>query len=61
MDKGFLIAEEEEGPSDNSREGHLSRTRDSHMQSDPHSSLHNREQLANEQRSGTFVSKIKIE
>ena len=46
--------EEEEEAWNSVREGHLSFARDSHMESEPHNSLHNRQQLPKAQTSDTF-------
>ena len=55
MEIGALMTVEEEEEAWNSvREGHLSFARDSHMESVPHNSLHNRQQLPKAQTSDTF-------
>lgn len=50
----MTVEEEEEEAWNSVREGHLSFARDSHMESVPHNSLHNRQQLPKAQTSDTF-------
>lgn len=54
MEIGALVGVDEEDSSNRVREVHLSFTRDSHMHSEPHNDLQNREQLPKAQTSGTF-------
>lgn len=55
------VEEEEDEGSSKPKKGHLCLARDSHKQSDLHSSLQNREQLPSAHTSNTFKKKKKSE